>query len=99
MKLGRNLARTFLDYYKLQNYIIFKPSTVTIKNSDSSMNMDLHPPPSSTTPLRAKKMSSERPSAERSSSKIAENLQTEEIQTAREAKSSHTERMFSLDDG
>lgn len=27
MKLGRNLARTFLDYYKLQNYIVFNPST------------------------------------------------------------------------
>ena len=28
MKLGRNLARTFLDYYKLQNHIVFKPSLV-----------------------------------------------------------------------
>lgn len=26
MKLGRNLARTFLDYYKLQNYIVFNPN-------------------------------------------------------------------------
>ena len=26
MKLGRNLARTFLDYYKLQNHIVFNPS-------------------------------------------------------------------------
>ena len=27
MKLGRNLARTFLDYYKLLGYISTKPSS------------------------------------------------------------------------
>ena len=27
MKLGRNLARTFLDYYKLTNYITVKPTS------------------------------------------------------------------------
>ena len=48
MKLGRNLARTFLDYYKLQNLIIFNPSTsitpkvnnsqlVSIKNQSTSL--------------------------------------------------------------
>lgn len=35
MKLGRNLARTFLDYYKLQNYIVIKPTNV-IKNNEYS---------------------------------------------------------------
>ena len=29
MKLGRNLARTFLDYYKLTNYITVKPTSGT----------------------------------------------------------------------
>ncbi|MFN9959808.1 MAG: hypothetical protein ACK55I_42535, partial [bacterium] len=38
MKLGRNLARTFLDYYKLQNLIIFNPSTsITPKINHSSL--------------------------------------------------------------
>ena len=27
MKLGRNLARTFLDYYKLNGYVSSKPSS------------------------------------------------------------------------
>jgi hypothetical protein len=27
MKLGRNLARTFLDYYKLTGFISSKPSS------------------------------------------------------------------------
>ena len=27
MKLGRNMARTFLDYYKLTGYISSKPSS------------------------------------------------------------------------
>ena len=32
MKLGRNLARTFLDYYKLNGYISTKPtSSITPK--------------------------------------------------------------------
>ena len=35
MKLGRNLARTFLDYYKLQNYIVVKPTNLS-KNGDYS---------------------------------------------------------------
>ena len=30
MKLGRNLARTFLDYYKLQNHIVFNPTAAII---------------------------------------------------------------------
>lgn len=36
MKLGRNLARTFLDYYKLQNYIVFNPSTSIMPKLNSS---------------------------------------------------------------
>ena len=40
MKLGRNLARTFLDYYKLQNFIVFKPSNVP-KNNDFSNSTSL----------------------------------------------------------
>ncbi|KAF6031023.1 hypothetical protein EB796_010688 [Bugula neritina] len=36
MKLGRNVARTFLDYYKLVGYISAKPSAV------------LHPSPTDT---------------------------------------------------
>lgn len=46
MKLGRNLARTFLDYYKLQNLIIFNPTTAItpknvnyIKTSNTSQNL------------------------------------------------------------
>lgn len=40
MKLGRNLARTFLDYYKLQNFIVFNPSTGIIPkiNNQSYLN-------------------------------------------------------------
>ena len=40
MKLGRNLARTFLDYYKLQNHIVFNPSTSVIPklNNTSLIN-------------------------------------------------------------
>lgn len=36
MKLGRNLARTFLDYYKLQNYIVFNPSAAIMPKLNSS---------------------------------------------------------------
>ncbi len=48
MKLGRNLARTFLDYYKLQNHIIFNPTTAIapkltnqnfLKSSNTSQNL------------------------------------------------------------
>lgn len=48
MKLGRNLARTFLDYYKLQNLIIFNPTTSIqpkltgsnyLKTSNTSQNL------------------------------------------------------------
>ena len=37
MKLGRNLARTFLDYYKLQNHIVFNPSTSIIPKLNNSL--------------------------------------------------------------
>jgi hypothetical protein len=37
MKLGRNLARTFLDYYKLQNHIVFNPSTSIIPKLNNSI--------------------------------------------------------------
>ena len=36
MKLGRNLARTFLDYYKLQNHIIFNPVTAIAPKANNS---------------------------------------------------------------
>ena len=36
MKLGRNLARTFLDYYKLQNLIIFNPVTAIVPKTNNS---------------------------------------------------------------
>lgn len=36
MKLGRNLARTFLDYYKLQNYIVFNPSAAIMPKLNNS---------------------------------------------------------------
>lgn len=48
MKLGRNLARTFLDYYKLQNHIVFNPTTAIapkltnqsfLKSSNTSQNL------------------------------------------------------------
>jgi hypothetical protein len=51
MKLGRNLARTFLDYYKLQNHIVFNPTTsITpklvgsnyLKNSSISQNLNIN---------------------------------------------------------
>ena len=42
MKLGRNLARTFLDYYKLQNLIVFNPSTaITPKLNSQFLNMKI----------------------------------------------------------
>jgi hypothetical protein len=41
MKLGRNLARTFLDYYKLQNYIVIKPTNVIKNNEYSHANNSL----------------------------------------------------------
>jgi cytosolic carboxypeptidase protein 6 len=47
MKLGRNLARTFLDYYKLQNYISFKPqpslTTSKTNNLQSQLNNTIKP--------------------------------------------------------
>jgi hypothetical protein len=36
MKLGRNLARTFLDYYKLQNYIVFNPAAAIMPKLNTS---------------------------------------------------------------
>jgi hypothetical protein len=36
MKLGRNLARTFLDYYKLQNHIIFNPTAAIMPKLNSN---------------------------------------------------------------
>ncbi|CAF0840405.1 unnamed protein product [Brachionus calyciflorus] len=36
MKLGRNLARTFLDFYKLQNYIVFNPSAAIMPKLNNS---------------------------------------------------------------
>lgn len=43
MKLGRNLARTFLDYYKLQNIIVFNPVSTTLipKLASSSTYLNL----------------------------------------------------------
>ena len=38
MKLGRNLARTFLDYYKLQNHIVFNPSAVIMPKLNTNAN-------------------------------------------------------------
>jgi cytosolic carboxypeptidase protein 6 len=43
MKLGRNLGRTFLDYYKLQNLIIINPTTsisMTPKVSSFDLNQN-----------------------------------------------------------
>ena len=42
MKLGRNLARTFLDYYKLQNHIIINPVasiSSKLQNNNSLYNI------------------------------------------------------------
>lgn len=36
MKLGRNLARTFLDYYKLQNHIVFNPTAALMPKLPNS---------------------------------------------------------------
>lgn len=53
MKLGRNLARTFLDYYKLQNIIVFNPSTGVIpKLSTNTTYLNLKSSQSSTSPVQ-----------------------------------------------
>ena len=45
MKLGRNVARTFLDYYKLVGYISAKPSSSinpkSTRNADNQQQLDL----------------------------------------------------------
>ncbi|XP_029474367.1 cytosolic carboxypeptidase 6-like isoform X1 [Rhinatrema bivittatum] len=48
MKLGRNVARTFLDYYKLNNTIVEKPLTSipsirTSRESSPAFNATYHP--------------------------------------------------------
>lgn len=55
MKLGRNLARTFLDYYKLQNYIVFNPTTTSMPKltaSTTCLNLKSHHQTSSTSPVQ-----------------------------------------------
>ena len=54
MKLGRNLARTFLDYYKLQNIIVIKPTNVAKNNEYSHAN--------SNSLIRTRKLSQTNPS-------------------------------------
>lgn len=44
MKLGRNLARTFLDYYKLQNIIVFSPSSTLVPKLNSAAYLNLKSP-------------------------------------------------------
>jgi hypothetical protein len=99
MKLGRNLARTFLDYYKLQNYIIFKPSTITVKNAETASNVET---PAANSPSKQKKNNTpteKQVQPERMSSKLND-IQTEDVATARETKSSNLEQQYySSDEG
>lgn len=57
MKLGRNLARTFLDYYKLQNIIVFNPASSTLMpklaSSTTYLNLKSHQQNSSTSPVQS----------------------------------------------
>lgn len=89
MKLGRNLARTFLDYYKLQNHIVFKPSLVgkndyTPNNTTNSLQ------------TRQKKLVQ---SFNNKSGAILSNSYVSIVDSTNENKFTNNETMFSLDDG
>jgi hypothetical protein len=85
MKLGRNLARTFLDYYKLQNYIVFKPITIPKTVTDYT-NLNNNNPL-----IKSRKLS-------QSSNKMNAQSSLSNADYS-ESKSNGFEPVFTLDDG
>ncbi len=104
MKLGRNLARTFLDYYKLQNYIIFKPSTITMKNTENAETLSIN----SMKQRKNQTTNADKVNIGTSYAKLG-NMQTEELpksgsrntesRSQELLSSANLEQFFSLDDG
>ena len=101
MKLGRNLARTFLDYYKLQNHIVFKPAhSLSTKNSHSTPGMLNTTKARKSTNSTSDAVASNASSSSNSTSTTNNNPKEESSQnqtTTNEAKSG-IEAFFTLDD-